>query len=302
MKKVFIGIVSVFFVLTTSIMALAISDPIGDNAGYGPLDLTEAVAEVYDRGDQKLLKLSINSTPHVPGAIVFECDVDNSTGTGGSISQLGSPVPPCPCKTEPGFDIAVSISIRRGQSPFCGGCSDNQGSCERGRESGEWYALVSAGGEPSRYLGVIRGLLDPPPKLPGSGETEDCYTLPWDQIISYAHIELNGSPRQFNYTSAMDSANNKWQVSIWYDDVNYDVDNSDISSGIFPASTFDVNDWAPNAGKADMVLSGGATDLTYCEGNFDGDKDVDGGDAAKFKANFGRSPFKNPCPGCGPNY
>jgi hypothetical protein len=51
-----------------------------------------------------------------------------------------------------------------------------------------------------------------------------------------------------------------------------------------------------------MIVSGGATDLTYCEGNFDGDKDVDGGDAAKFKANFGRSPFKNPCPACGPNY
>ena len=25
-------------------------------------------------------------------------------------------------------------------------------------------------------------------------------------------------------------------------------------------------------------------------------QDVDGGDAAKFKSNFGRSPFKNPCP------
>ena len=121
---------------------------------------------------KSLLKLTINSTPHVPGAIVFECDLDDSTGTGGTISQLGSPVPPCPCKTEPGFDVAVSISIRRGQSPFCGGCENTQGgTCERGRESGEWYALVSAGGEPARYLGVIRGLLDPPPKLPGSGET-----------------------------------------------------------------------------------------------------------------------------------
>jgi hypothetical protein len=301
MKKIFIGIVSVVFVLTTSIMALAITDPGGDN--IGTLDLTEAEAEAYERGDQTLMKLSINATPHVPGAIVFECDLDNSTGTGGIISQLGSPVDPCPCKTEPGFDVAISISIRRGQSPFCGGCENPQGgTCERGRESGEWYALVSAGGEPARYLGVIRGLLDPPPKLPGSGETEDCYTLPWDQIISYAHIELNGNPKQFNYQKAIDSANNKWQVSIWYDPDNYDTDSSDISSGVFPTQTFDINDWAPNTGKADVVLSTGATDLTYCEGNFDGDKDVDGGDAAKFKANFGRSPFKNPCPACGPNY
>ena len=300
MKKVFIGIVSVFFVITTSIMALAISDPIGDNASYGPVDLTEATAEAYDRGDQSMMKLSISSTPNLPGAIVFECDLDNSTGTGGSISQLGSPVDPCPCKTEPGFDVAISISIRRGQSPFCGGCTNPQGgTCERGRESGEWYALVSAGGEPARYLGVIRGLLDPPPKLPGSGQTEDCYTLPWDQIISYAHIELNGDPKQFNYQKALDPVNNKWQVSIWYDPDNYDTDLSDISSGVFPNQTFDLNDWAPNEGKADMVTS---DDLTYCEGNFDGDKDVDGGDAAKFKINFGRSPFKNPCPGCGANY
>ena len=36
----------------------------------------------------------------------------------------------------------------------------------------------------------------------------------------------------------------------------------------------------------------------YCNGNFDCDEDVDGTDAAVFKADFGRSPFKNPCPGC----
>ena len=32
-----------------------------------------------------------------------------------------------------------------------------------------------------------------------------------------------------------------------------------------------------------------------CEGNFDGDVDVDGGDAANFKADFGRSSINNPC-------
>ena len=37
-----------------------------------------------------------------------------------------------------------------------------------------------------------------------------------------------------------------------------------------------------------------------CEGNFDYDKDVDGGDAALFKSDFGRSPFSNPCPPKGP--
>ena len=38
----------------------------------------------------------------------------------------------------------------------------------------------------------------------------------------------------------------------------------------------------------------------YCEGNFNYDLDVDGGDAALFKADFGRSQFKNPCPLDGP--
>jgi hypothetical protein len=39
----------------------------------------------------------------------------------------------------------------------------------------------------------------------------------------------------------------------------------------------------------------------YCKGNFDYDLDVDGTDAAKFKEDFGRSPFKNPCPTDGPS-
>jgi hypothetical protein len=38
--------------------------------------------------------------------------------------------------------------------------------------------------------------------------------------------------------------------------------------------------------------------LDRCEGNFDGDQDQDGTDAAKFKLDFGRSQFSNACPGC----
>ena len=33
-----------------------------------------------------------------------------------------------------------------------------------------------------------------------------------------------------------------------------------------------------------------------CEENYDLDYDVDGADAAKFKEDFGRSGFNNPCP------
>ena len=35
-----------------------------------------------------------------------------------------------------------------------------------------------------------------------------------------------------------------------------------------------------------------------CQGNFDGDEDVDGSDAALFKLDFGRNAFDNPCTGC----
>ena len=35
-----------------------------------------------------------------------------------------------------------------------------------------------------------------------------------------------------------------------------------------------------------------------CEGNYDGDSDVDGTDASVFKSDFGRSSFSNPCPPC----
>ena len=38
----------------------------------------------------------------------------------------------------------------------------------------------------------------------------------------------------------------------------------------------------------------------FCKGNFDYDQDVDGTDASLFKAHFGRSTFKNPCPPDGP--
>ena len=41
----------------------------------------------------------------------------------------------------------------------------------------------------------------------------------------------------------------------------------------------------------------GIGEACECEGNFDFDQDVDGTDAARFKSDFGRSAFSNPCPG-----
>jgi len=39
----------------------------------------------------------------------------------------------------------------------------------------------------------------------------------------------------------------------------------------------------------------GIGDACDCEANFDCDQDVDGGDVGAFLADFGRSPFLNPC-------
>ena len=52
-----------------------------------------------------------------------------------------------------------------------------------------------------------------------------------------------------------------------------------------------------NAGQEDSYppQGNGCGDACDCEGNFDSDQDVDGTDAATFKADFGRSVFKTPC-------
>jgi len=53
----------------------------------------------------------------------------------------------------------------------------------------------------------------------------------------------------------------------------------------------------PNPGQEDIMPPGGngIGDACECEGNFDCDEDCDGTDAATFKADFGRSPFREPC-------
>ena len=286
---------------------LAVQDNTGEN--IGPVDLLAAQAEIYLRklnggpNTQRLLKITVKTTPNLPGAIIFESDVDNSTGTGGTLSQLGAPVTPCPCKIVAGTDIALTI-FHRAQgdasgSAWCKSCSDGNGSCATERKGGEWYVLTTVSGQPVRALGYLRGYADPTPGVIGGGTVQTSYTFPWSAIIAYAHSYLTNisAPGKFNFTKSQDSANHKWQVSVWYD-ANYATDEDDITTSTGPGPldvAFDVNDWAPDGdgNLADMLS---ADDLTYCEGNFDQDSDVDGGDAALFKSNFGRSGFKNPCP------
>ena len=291
---------------------LALQDNTGEN--IGPVDLLAAQAEIYFRkvnggpATQALLKVTIQTTPNLPGAMIFEADVDNSTGTGGLFGILGAIIDPCPCKTVFGTDIALTI-FHRAQgatsgSAFCGGCTDaGSASCMTERKGGEWYALTSLSGQPARALGFLRGYSDPTPGVIGGGTVQTSYSFPWGDIIAYANAHLRGVEGRFNYTKATNYTDAKWQVSIYYD-ADYGADEDDITTSTGPGTLdvcFDVNDWAPdgNGVLADMLA---ADSLTYCEGNFDQDADVDGTDAATFKRNFGRSHFHRVCPDSGPYY
>ncbi len=277
----------------------AITDPSGDHIGAA--DIVSATAEHYMRGDGvTLLKISVTSTPHLPGLILFESNVDNTGDVAMLTEFFQPPVAPCPCKTAYGIDVGIMVFTRsqgdNSQTAFCRGCLDQQQqACSKGRKAGEWYAYASALGM-ENGLGVIRGFLDPIPAGPESGGTYACYTLPWGTLLMYAYAALDGDTRQFNLEQAFNPANNKWTISIWHDQSFADQD--DFADG----TTFlNISDWIPNGTgvMADMQPAG---PYTYCEGNFDNDFDQDGLDASRFKQNFGRSPISFKCPGCAPHY
>jgi hypothetical protein len=282
-----------------TVNAAIVTDPTGDN--LGPVDLVAARAERYVRGDGvTLLKISLTSTPNLPGLVLFECNADNAGNDLNLTASIVPPVAPCPCKVASGIDVGIMVFTRSqgdtSQTAFCRGCVDQQQqSCSKGRKAGEWYAYASAYGI-KNGLGVIRGFLDP---LPGNHEgwSGDCYTLPWGYILQYAHAALEGDPRQFNLEQAQNPANNKWMMSIWHDAAFADQD--DFADG----TTFlNISDVVPNGDGILVTGVDSADGWTYCEGNFDNDVTVDGGDAVIFKTDFGRSRLTHPCPSCGPNY
>ena len=158
--------------------------------------------------------------------------------------------------------------------------------CSTGRTIGEWYAIAPAAGP---EVMVERGKLEPLPAGTNSDD-EDCYTLPWAIIVQSAYSALSGNPEQFDLFKATDSANLKFQVSTWYDPDFYTTENDFINTTQVCAEITDV---VPNSGMASASQG-----KEICEGNFDGDRDVDGLDLMKFKEDWGRSGFINPCPSC----
>ena len=161
--------------------------------------------------------------------------------------------------------------------------------------------MPSLGGLPIRALGVIRGFTDPTPAPPAvAGGTVDSYTFPYNSILAYCNDKLNepgiipSGRKRYNQKKALEdpAGNCKWGVGLYYDAVYADEDDVATYTG---GAKFDVSDWAPNGDN--VAYDAEAADaITYCEGNFDQDADVDGTDASTFKSNFGRSNYKNPCP------
>ena len=259
-----------------------VTDPAGD--AVGPTDITAIRAEQLARPDGLIMmKVSYTATPNIGGIMIFEADVDSSTGTGGSLSMTGIPVTPCPCKTTAGMDLGI-IVLNRPQ-----GATSNSALCGKRREGGEWYAIASAGG--SDTVGILRGYTDP--VLPET-ITNRSFSFPFSHILAYVNYNITNPAERPDYASSINPATTRWQVSVWTD-ANYATDLDDFGNG---STLFNISDWAPNG---DGVLVTGVDDgsvdrLIFCEGNMDGDPDVDGNDASKFKTDFGRSKLSFPCP------
>ncbi len=278
--------------------AAIVTDPTGD--AIGPTDIKAIQAEQMTRGDGvELLKVSYTATPNIGGIMIFEANVDNNTGTGGTLSMTGIPVAPCPCKTTPGIDVAI-IMLNRDQdanaaSAICAGCVNAEAaSCATKRHYGEWYAVASYNNTDTN--GVLRGYTDP---LPNFDSTSKCYTFPWDMILMYARGAITNPAEQYDYAEAIDPTTTRWQLSVWTDEDAPTTDNDDFADG---TAFFNISDWVPNGDGTLVFGVDAATRYTFCEGNMDNDLDQDGYDAVKFKEDFGRTPIWFKCPTSGPNY
>ena len=277
--------------------AAVVLDPAGDQVGTGPTDITAARIEQTTRTEGVVvLKVAYTATPNVGGIVIFEADVDSSTGTGGNLSMLGIPVPPLNTqgKVIPGIDVAI-LMMNRDQaassaSAMCQNCSTTASvSCARKRYYGEWYA-VAIGTGTSETTGFLRGFADPTSFI--TSGTSRSFTVPWDVTLLRARDELTNPLEKYQYSDAINPATTQWQLSVWTDPTYADED--DFGNG---TTFFNISDYIPNAGLITGLDVG--TNTTYCEGNFDFDLDVDGGDASKFKTDFGRGKLSNPCPQAG---
>jgi hypothetical protein len=297
MRKYIVCLIGLAMVLGFVGMSSAaiVTDPSGDQIvgpkGTGPTDILAAQAEQWEPvTDQDVLKVSYTATPNIGGVMIFEADVDSSTGTGGNLSMTGIPVTPCPCKTTAGIDVQI-IALNRDQS-----AASNMGICsdtvkKRSRKYGEYF-VVTGGSGTTDTTGALRGFTDP--TVYTTSASRRSITFPWATLLVYVNNEAEYYGERFDYYNAINPATTKWQLSVWTDP-NYDTYTikDDFADG---TTYFNISDVVPN-GNGNLVSSVDVgTGDTFCEGNFDFDPDVDGQDASKFKSDFGRSKIVRPCP------
>ena len=127
--------------------------------------------------------------------------------------------------------------------------------------------------------------------------TSKCYTFPWAMILMYAREAITDPAEKYDYVNALNPATTRWQLSVWTDPAYGTGNQDDFADG--PA-LFNISDWAPNGDGVLVPSVDIGAQLTFCEGNFDGDPDIDGLDASKFKTDFGRSGYGMgmACPNC----
>jgi len=142
-------VISCMFLLGMAGNVLAVNDPTGDT--IGALDLASADAitsnkrNAAETPDDIKLCVKMASGSHLPGAIIWDFDVDNDTATGGGSIITGIPTATCggtTCKdcsseNDGGFDFFVVMILRtQGDSSnfaLCSNCQGVVGTCaERG--------------------------------------------------------------------------------------------------------------------------------------------------------------------------
>ena len=123
MKKHYLAvIVSMFFVLSLSDTARAVSDTTGENI-VPNVDLTGASVQTFAPQDSSVppeyvkLGIRMNGGSHLPSLIIWDFDVDNDTATGDGSIVTGIPSATCggsPCKADAGggFDFYVVMVLR----------------------------------------------------------------------------------------------------------------------------------------------------------------------------------------------
>jgi hypothetical protein len=136
-------------------------------------------------------------------------------------------------------------------------------------------------------------------KVNSGGELGQCdffYEMNYQMEETYAEVsELSISPNETNSNITeiltIISFQDTFVKDVCPGSVFVDCDNDLVHDSIDNCpfhNNPDQEDTYPPSGN-------GIGDVCECEGNFDCDWDLDGGDAVKFKVDFGRSTFENPC-------